>query len=171
MAKLTGSISESPESLAAKAGYDVDLYSLARVGESEESGIGSVAVMFATMNWSKKQKISITQLVTRSRTKDENGKVIVAPGDGHYGTQLHRYCASHYDPSSEMLIKAGQVITHAIQDPTNGATHWDAPELQDKLHDSDPDNHPSSEEVARRRESSGMHMVIIDGVTKTRFWR
>jgi hypothetical protein len=183
MAEITGSVPGTPEELAASAGYDLDVYSLARVGQSEESGQGSLAVMWATKNQAKRTKQTITKLVTTARMKErvpdpENpghfkytGKVIVAPGDGYYGTQLHRYCATHKDPSTNMLEHSAAILSDAIPDMTQGSTHWDAPELQDKQHASDPDNHPSAEEVARRREAAGMHMVLVDGVTHTRFWR
>ena len=168
MAQLTENVPGTPESLAASAGYDVDLYSMARVGQSEESGIGSIAVMWATKNEAKRAKVSITKLVTRARLRDGT---VVQGSDGFYGTQKHRFCATDHDPSSHMLELAGQIMTGAQSDITNGCHHWDNPSLQDRQHASDPDNHPSSEEIARRREASGWHMVIIDGVTKTRFWR
>ena len=170
MAQITGSISEAPDSLAARAGYDVDLYSLARVGQSEESGLGSICVMFATKNWARKKKLSITKLVTTARMKDNDGNYVVAPGDGLYGSQKHRYCATDHDPTDNMLNNAKNVISGTISDPTNGATHWDNPTLQDKRHEIDPDSNPSSEEIASRREASGMHMVIVEGVSNTRFW-
>ena len=171
MAEITGSVPGTPEELAAAAGFDVDVYSLARVGQSEESGLGSICVMFATKTEAKRSKLTPTQLVTRARMKDEDGIIIPAPGDGQYGTQKHRFCSTAQDPSDDMLEKAGQVWSSSIADPTNGAHHWDAPELQDKEHEIDPINHPSSEEIASRREASGWSMVLVDGVSKTRFWR
>lgn len=171
MAEITGSVPGTPEELALDAGYDVDVYSLARVGQSEESGLGSICVMFATQTEANRANLSITQLVTRARMKDAEGKIIDAPGDGQYGTQLHRYCSTAEDPSTDMLEKAGQVRANAITDPTNGAHHWDNPSLQDREHAKNPDKNRSSEEIASRREASGWHMVIVDGVPKTRFWK
>lgn len=171
MANVTGSIPQLPEDIAVNDGVDVEVESLARVGASEETGIGSIACMWAAKNQAKREKVSITKLVTRARMKDDNGNVIVAPGDGHYGTQKHRYCASHVDPNPQMMENAVKVLDGSIPDNTNGSHHWDAPKLQDKLHEQDPDSHPSSEEIARRREASGWHMVIIDGVPNTRYWR
>ena len=171
MANVTGSITESPEELAADAGIDVDAYSLSRVGESEETGEGSIACMWATKNEANRNNVSITRLVTRARMKDDSGQYVVANGDGHYGTQKHRYCSTDHDPSQSMMDNAVAIMEGRIPDPTNGAHHWDAPALQDLEHERDPDNHPSSEEIARRREASGWHMVLVDGVTKTRYWR
>lgn len=171
VANITGSVPGSPEELAASAGIDVDAYSLARVGQSEETGLGSIACMWATKNEAKRSKLTPTQLVVRARMKDDNGNVIVAPGNGQYGTQKHRFCATDHDPSQTMMDNAVAIMDGRLADPTNGAHHWDAPALQDLEHERDPDNHPSSEEIARRREASGWHMVLIDGVTKTRYWR
>lgn len=176
MAEVLGTITDSPADLADSAGYDTDLYSLARVGQSEESGLGSICVMFATKTEAKRSKKSVTELVTHATLKDAEGHRYPGPGDGKYGNQGNRsqgfrFCSTASDPSDDMLTKAGQVISGAISDPTNGCHHWDNPSLQDKKHAADPDTHLSSEEIARRREASGWHMVIIDGVTRTRFWR
>jgi hypothetical protein len=65
-----------------------------------------------------------------------------------------------------------------VPDFVEGATQWDAPDAQDKLHAlylADPARYPgyhlSSADLAERRRREGKREVWVPGVPKTRFWR
>jgi hypothetical protein len=164
-----------PEDLARLAGVDVDVYSLARCMEREEtSQAGRIAVGWVTRNEARREKISVTKLLTRSTVKDtKTGKVSVAFGDGFYGSQeLHKWAATTNPPSAGSIELAKKILAEPpkISDPTGGATQWDAPEAQDALHKKDPKKYKTSAEIATLRQAAGKKMVMVAGVPKTRFW-
>ncbi len=170
-----GIVPGKPEDLARAAGVPVDVYSLARVMESEESSqAGRVAVGWVTRNEARREKITITKLVTRAQYKDASGKLVkYASADGRYSTQdKHKWCATTSPPTAATLAMAKQVAAEPpkLPDPTKGATQWDAPELQDKLHAKDPAKYKTAAEIAAKRQAAGKKLVTVPGVAKTRFW-
>jgi len=167
-----GIIPESPESLAAESGYPLEVYSLARAMQSEESGNEArIAVGWAIKNHAAGH---ITQTVTHARKKDKDGKLVIYKSDGYYGTQSvdpGRYCTTFRSPTSATLKLAGAIMDGTIQDTTSGSVQFDAPELQDKLHAKDPYKYKSSAEIAAKRIKEGKELILVEGVTRTRFWR
>jgi hypothetical protein len=152
-----GIVDETPEELASAQGVSVEVESLARVGQSEETGDGSIACMWATKNQANRRGMSITALVTLDHDDDGNDNKYA----GHYSRYHHgRYCSTFKEPSGEMLTAAAAVISGSIPDPTGGAIHWDAPH-----------GLLSDHNVADRRMKDGLKEFWVDGVTKTRFWR
>ena len=168
---IVGVIYKRPSECASDDGVDIDVESLARVGQSEESStLGRQCVMWATKNQARKRAISITALVTSAKHKvrhiDESGNVVYGPEsvtpeyDGLYTRDLvGKFCSTYQAPSTETLQLAQSVYDGDVQDPTNGATKWDAPGLLD-----------DADALTTRREQEGYHLVLVPGVDKTRFW-
>jgi hypothetical protein len=102
-------IAEDPEYLANQAGVPVDVYSLARLGNSEGYGgvkaqcyaYAQVAIMQAIKNQSRRAGKSITRVLTNSTAG--------APRQGHYGRQKTRF-ASTIQPATEFHIKAARAV-------------------------------------------------------------
>ncbi len=164
---VKGIIPGNPEDLAAAKGLDVDVYSLARVGQSEEiSERGRIAVMYATLNHAIRVGKSITTIVTAGNPKRSD----YSEAHGHYGRQgIHPYCSTIAEPSPQTIELAMSVMSGDATNEVGDAEYWDSPIAQDKNHLLDPDNNPSSAEIASRREASGLHKVVLPGVL-TRFW-
>ena len=170
-----GKVPGKPEDLARLAGVPVDVYSLARCMEREEgTKAGRIAVGWATRNEARKEKISVTKLLTRSTIKDKTtGKVSATFGDGFYGSQeLHKWAATTNPPSAGSIELAKQILAEPpkISDPTGGATQWDAPKAQDALHAKKPEKYKTAAEIAAKRQAAGKKLVMVPGVTSTRFW-
>jgi hypothetical protein len=172
---IRGIVYDNPQDLADAAGVDLETYSLARVGQSEE-GISSdrakLAVMCATRNHAERSGKTITEVVTRGNPKRSD----YADANGRYGRQgIHPYCTTIAAPTSNTLALAATVIDGTAVDETQGAQWWDNPRAQDALALAMPKNtetgtgYYTSAEIAERRQSKGAKMVVIDGIS-TRFW-
>ena len=170
-----GIVSEEPQTLADIAGVDLETYSLARVGQSEEglsSDRAKIAVMYACKNHASKQGKSITAVVTRGNPK----RTDYAAANGRYGRQgIHPYCTTIAAPTQHTLELAQQVIDGTADDETQGAQWWDNPHTQDILATAYPKDEATgkgyytSAQIAERRISKGATLVNIDGIS-TRFW-
>jgi hypothetical protein len=164
MELASGIIETSPEALARTDGVTVEVESLARTMESEESGTAArTAIGWAVKNYAKKAKRSITDVVTKSSNPKANGKYSRQDVGG-------KYCASAKSPSRATLTLANAIISGTIADPTKGATQWDAPKAQAALHAKNPIKFKTPEVVAANRIAGGKRMVMVDGVPNTRFW-
>lgn len=163
---MEGVVIESPADEAKRLNVDVDTLSLARAMVSEERTSGEtarVAVGHAVLNHAKSSKISVTKLVTRSKTHPE--------ADGRYSRQdKGKYCTTFDPPTEDSLVLATNIISGSIPDPTGGATLFDNPTSQDLLHKVYPDKWKSSEEIAAKRQAAGYTAINVEGTT-TRFWR
>lgn len=164
----TGVVPGSPEDLAAQAGLDGEVYSLARAIASEEGHsdfLIKVAVAHAINNYAAKHGKTITSLVTKAKLPAHSG---------FYGTQRNieeatagykasdRYCSTATDPYEEEGRIAQGVRDGSIGDITNGADQFDRPAGEEN-----PD------QVAQNRINGGAELVDIDGIdtSKIRFWR
>ena len=172
---IKGIVADDPQTLADKAGIDLETYSLARVGQSEEglsSDRAKIAVMYATKNHASKTGKSITTVVTRGNPKRSD----YVAANGHYGRQgIHPYCSTIAAPTANTLSLAQQVINSEVEDETQDAQWFDNPHYQDVLALANPKNpstgkgYYTSAQIAERRQEKGATMVLIDGVS-TRFW-
>jgi hypothetical protein len=172
----SGIVPTDPEVLAAAAGVDLDIYTLARIGQSEEgmsSDRAKVAVMCAAMNHSRALGRSITSIATAGNPKRSD----YAAANGRYGRQgIHPYCTTIADPKPHTIELAGQVYNSELEDETDGSRWWDNPIAQLKAYLKDPFDAltglgtRSPDEIAERREKDGRTMVTIPGVS-TRFWK
>jgi hypothetical protein len=170
--KTTGVVPGSPAELAAQAGVDVEVYSLARMIASEEgrsSNVIKAAVAFAAINRATSKGEGITALVTRA---------LVPSHSGSYGTQRNidpnkggdpengpsdRYCSTANDPYAGDADIAGQCYTGVLDDFTGGAVEFDRPGQE-----RDP------EKVAADRAAEGLVALTVPGIDVEadgiRFW-
>ena len=122
---MLGVIDTPPEELALADGVDIETESLARVGQSEESGeAGRTAVMWAAKNYAIKRGLTITQLVTSAK-HIVNGEHITEDYDGKYTRDMvGKYCSTYQAPQASTLVLAKAIIDGVGPDPTFGAIHW-----------------------------------------------
>ena len=122
---MLGVVDSTPEELAQLDNVPVDVESLARVGQSEESSeSGRTAVMWACKNYAAREGISITKLVTRAK-HIVNGDHIVEEYDGKYTRDLAgKYCSTYQSPDPSTLLLARSIYDGVVSDPTSGAIHW-----------------------------------------------
>jgi hypothetical protein len=166
---ITGIVPDDPQVLADKAGVDIETYSLARVGQSEEglsSDRAKVAVMYACRNHAQRTGKTITDIVTKGNPKRSD----YAQANGHYGRQgIHPYCTTIANPTAHTLILADTVMTGDAVNEVGSAEYWDNPHAQDALHLTSPDKYKSSAEIAADREEAGLTLLTLSGIS-TRFW-
>jgi hypothetical protein len=170
MELIEGIVPELPQDLATAKGVDVEVYSLARVGQSEE-GISSsrakIAVMYATLSHANQIGSTVTALVTKGNPKRSD----YDQANGRYGRQgIHPYCSTIAAPTKNTLALAASVYDQSAQDETEGAEFWDNPLAQAALHIAKPSMYKSPDEIAAARTADGLNQVNIDGVS-TRFWK
>jgi hypothetical protein len=175
MELVKGIVPEDPQALADAAGVDLETYTLARIGQSEE-GLSveraKIAVMYAALNHSQRTGKSLTQLATAGNSKRSDFDA----ANGRYGRQgIHPYCSTIAAPTTRTIELAQSVMDGSADDETQGAQWWDNPHTQDVLHLAQPKDpvtgkgYYSSAEIAARRISKGATLVTIDGIG-TRFW-
>lgn len=161
----SGVVEVTPVDIAAADGVDVEVETLARCGQSEESSeAGRIAVMWAAKNHCDKLGQTITGTLTHSKDASH----------GSYAKQNQgaRYCDTFDSPSAHTLDLASQILAGLIDDPTGGATQWDAPKAQNALLAAGtPGYTMDADAVAAQRESEGRELVMLDNVPNTRFWR
>lgn len=172
---VKGVVYDDPQTLADAAGVDLETYSLARVGQSEEglsSDRAKIAVMYACKNHAEKSGKTITEVVTRGNPK----RTDYAEANGRYGRQgIHPYCSTIAAPTSNTLALAVSVIDGLALDETQGAQFWDNPHTQDVLAAASPKDqltgkgYYTSVQIAKFRTDKGLSMVTIPGIS-TRFW-
>ena len=171
----SGSTYVDPQTLADAAGVDLETYSLARVGQSEEglsSDRAKIAVMYAVKNHAAKSFKTITEVVTAGNKKRSDYDQV----NGYYGRQgIHPYCSSIAAPTTNTLSLAASVMDGSALDETQGAQWFDNPHTQDVLALANPKDvatgkgYYTSEQIAARRIAKGATLVTIDGIS-TRFW-
>lgn len=165
-------VDADPEGLARAAGIPLDTYALASAMQSEErTRIGRIAIGCAIRNFCRKHRVSVARQLLKAI--DKHGKKRI--GHGYFGSQElpGKWAATSKAPTAETTILASQILAvpSPIVDPTQGATAWDAPELQDKKHREDPIAYTKdSKQVATDRMAAGGRMVMVDGIPHTRFW-
>lgn len=160
----------APEELARREGLPLEVYSLARVIQSEHGNdpqIVQIAVGHAVWNQARATKQTITKLLTncyRSRN--------VRPGcHGFYGAQEQgRYAATPQDPRPMQVGIAQGILSGAIKDPTGGARQFDCPRAFGKQPGTTV---AMAEKVAAQRRAAGNTMVLLPGISEDRFraWR
>lgn len=171
----TGWVPADPHVLALRAGVSDNVYALASCMQSEGGGnqLLRIAVGWAARNMANRRGVSVFKLLTRAGKKDKATDAFGAhPSNGFYGPQNvgPRYASTRLAPSSAALEDAAAVLSGEVPDPTNGCTQWDNPGLQDSLVDKLVGYIKTAEDVARDRTKSS-DMVMVPGITSTRFWR
>jgi hypothetical protein len=159
-----GIVEADPDGLARAAGTPLDQYALASAMQSEErTDKGRLAVGRAIWNAVKQDRDEIV------------GKLLP---HGHFASQEQgQYAATHKPPTARTLGLAAAIIEGRVPDMVHGAVQWDAPLLQDRMHQlylQSPRVYPhyrfSSAEIAQRRTKAGAHEIKVPGVPATRFW-
>ena len=176
MEMVSGIVAELPQAEATRKAIPLEILSLARAMESEESNEDArIAVGYCARNQAAKLAISITTLVTT--TSKVNGVHMCPDALGHYSRQnFAKFCTTFNAPSDHTVQLAGGIINGVGNDPTNGGTHFDNEFLQDalaKIHPFNPETHRgyhTSAEIEAKRRAVGLVPFSIDG-TRTRFWR
>jgi hypothetical protein len=173
---ITGVIKELPMLEANRKNLPVEVLSLARAMQSEESGtLPRTAVGHAVKNHANTLKLSITALVTTT-SKKSDGSHAFPEVRGHYSQQrFAKYCSTFAAPTDATIDLARRVIDGSVADPTGGAEKFDNPTLQDLLAKASPydeetkKGYHTSEEILAKRTLEGYTAVAIEG-TSTRFW-
>ena len=164
-----GVVEANPAGLARVSGYPLDVYAMASCMQSEEKhDTGRIAVGLAIWNAVGKNRSKIPSLLLHSKRKD---------GRGHFGRQAGRYAATSHPPTARTLQLAEAIIAGRVEDVTHGAVQWDAPKAQDAnhlLYLQNPEKYPeyrfSSKDIEQQRTEAGRRMVMVPGVSETRFW-
>jgi hypothetical protein len=165
-------VDADPAGLARSTGVPLDVYALASAMQSEEkTRIGRIAIGCAIRNFCRRHRVSVSGQLLKAI--DKHGKKRI--GHGYFGSQElpGKWAATSKAPTADTLILAAQILAKQspIIDPTQGATAWDAPELQDRKHREDPITYTKdSKQVAADRTAAGGRMVAVDGIPHTRFW-
>ena len=159
-----GIVEADPAGLAHVAGVPLDQYALASSMQSEEkTDTGRLAVGRAIWNAVKQDRNKIIELLLPH---------------GHFASQESgQYASTRLPPTTKTLGLAAAIIEGRVPDMVHGAIQWDAPRLQDRMHQlhlQDPKRYPryrfSSADIAQRRTKAGAHEIRVPGVTETRFW-
>jgi hypothetical protein len=159
-----GIVEADPAGLAFAAGAPLDQYALASAMQSEEkTDTGRLAVGRATWNAAK---------------QDRRGIIGLLLPHGHFASQESgQYASTRLPPTARTLGLAAAIIEGRVPDMVHGAVQWDAPRLQDRMHQlhlQDPKRYPhyrfSSADISQRRKAAGAHEIRVPGVAETRFW-
>jgi hypothetical protein len=161
-----------PSGLADAAGVTLEVYALASCMQSEESRRpGQVAVGWAVRNYCRRHRCGVADQLLKSVRRGRR-----YPSHGHFASQEApgKWASTARAPTAGTLALAREILSERprVPDPTGGATSWDSPDLQDKMHALDPATYPKdSRQVAADREAAGGVAVAVPGVPGTRFWR
>lgn len=156
--------------LARAYGVHSDTLALARTVQSEvlpnHPDIARIAIAHAVLNYARRKKITVTELVA-----DDDSAYEGEHGRGRYGRQWRRgrYCSTANDPSLSTLRLCEEIRTGKIKDPTGGAIQWDSPRSQG----AQPGTTKTADEVAESRIADGKEKVLLDGIPERdlRLWR
>jgi hypothetical protein len=151
--KTTGAVNVSPSDLAAQAGVDIEVYSLARMISSEEgrsSNTIKAAVGWAAVNHAQSAGKTLTDVLTTNKNHQ-----------GLYGTQVGGYASTANDPYEGDIAIANAILSGDIADMTGGADQFDR-----------PSGEANADTVAANRIASGSHEVVVPGIDDgdIRFW-
>ncbi len=173
VATVDGSTPADPEALARGAGVDRNRYALARMINSEFARYRNarIGAAWCARNEAAARGVSIFELLTKQRVKDDDGNKVPGPGDGFFGSQHGRWASTAQDAGdNDALEIADGVISGSIPDITSGCRQFDSPQafgIQPGTDAGDADT------VAQRRIAAGNEEVVLDGVPESyaRFWR
>lgn len=166
-----------PTALAKGMGMDPGAYALARVIESEGSGLprnAQVGIAWTVLNHAREAGLSVVDLVTRAKIKQDGDRVDGA-GAGYFGKQGdpaggYRFVTSAQDSTEDSRAIAQAVADGDEDDITGGAVNFDSPQsygAQDGTEEGGGDT------FAENRKKEGKVEVDLPGVSssRVRFWR
>lgn len=158
-----------PASLAAAAGVDLEVYSLARMASSEHGSDADayiVAICWAVRNAAGyvAGKTNITAKLTK------RGSSALSGFYGDQATKPIAYASTRFSPYERHVRIAREVLALPKSvDPTGGATNFYSPQAQDKLHAKDPktwSRDAAAVDADWRRD--GLEPVAVAGVAARR---
>jgi hypothetical protein len=159
-----GIVEADPDGLARAAHVPLDLYVLASTMESEEH--------------SDRARLAVGRAVWNKVRADRSKLVGLLIPSGRLGSQtVNPYAATTRAPSERTLVLAATILEGKVPDFVKGATQWDAPKTQDRLHQlylRDPAKYRkhrfNSKDIAAKRSAAGAREVRLSEVPNTRFW-
>ncbi len=169
-----GWVEAEPRRLASVAGVSDSVYALASamVSEAGANELAQTAVGWALRNHADDRGESVFRVLTRAGRNDPATRQFVAHESNHFfGPQNvgPRWASTRKAPTARALELAGDILTGAIDDPTGGATQFDAPTAQDTLLGKVEGYVKDAAQVAAER-SKGATLVMLPGVDSIRFW-
>jgi|WetSurMetagenome_2_1015567.scaffolds.fasta_scaffold25843_2 hypothetical protein len=169
----SGWVEAEPRALAGLAGVSDSIYALASLMASEAAGEkAQIAVGWAIRNEASRRGESVFRLLTRAGRNDPGTRTFIAhESDGFFAPQNvgPRWASTRKPPTEMTLNLAARVLTDAVDDPTGGATQFDAPGAQDSFIGKVEGYIKTAQQIAEER-SKGSTMVMIPGVDSIRFW-
>ena len=162
-------VDADPQSLADDAGVDLETYSLASCGASEESSknpTAQCAIMCAVKNAC--QEGGIAAKLLRSMRKG-----IAQLSDGHFASQEApgKWAATSNPPTAYTLDMAAKIIAGDQEDITKGSTLWLGVASQNALHARRPDLYlKDANGIIADRAAAGYGTVWVPGVPNTVFF-
>lgn len=177
--KTTGIVSASPQDLATEVGVSLDQHALATMLSSEvgdESEDVKTAHAWVAVNAARDAGKSVSSLLLAAKNVAHQG-TYGSQGDltRTTSTGVHpadKYASTRQAPHEDDIGIAGNVLTGAVPDQTQGSIQFDNPSLEDKLFKMGRTTIDGAG-LAAKRQSEGKVAVFIDGLdpTKFRFWR
>jgi hypothetical protein len=169
-----GWVEAEPRKLASLAGVSDSTYALASamVSEAGEDARAQTAVGWALRNHADERGESVFRVLTRAGRNNKDTRVFEAhDSNGYFGPQNvgPRWASTRKAPTPMALDLASAILTDAVDDPTGGATQFDAPSAQDSLLGTVEGYVKTAQQIAEER-SSGKEMVMLPGVPNIRFW-
>jgi len=170
-----GWVEAEPSVLAAKAGVSDSVYALASAMVSEAGGSNDVAmtaVGWALRNHAIDRGESILRVLTRAGRNDKSTRTFIPhDSDGYFAPQNvgPRWASTRKPPTARALEIAAQVLANDVDDPTGGATQFDAPKAQEALLGVAAGYTKTADEVAEARRKTSDE-VYVPGVSSIRFW-
>jgi hypothetical protein len=169
-----GWVEADPRRLASLAGVSDSTYALASamVSEAGDEPLAQTAVGWALKNHADDRGESVFRVLTRAGRNDKDTRQFVAhESNGYFGPQNvgPRWATTRKAPTSMALDLASAILSDAVDDPTGGATQFDAPSAQDGFIGKVEGYIKSAQQIAEER-SKGSDMVMLPGVPNIRFW-
>lgn len=170
-----GWVTVDPRILSKSAGVSDNTYALASMMQSEagDSERVQIATGWCARNRADEKGISVFRLLTRAGSYDKASKQFIPhESDGFYGPQNvgPRYATTRKAPTVPTLERAAAILSGEVDDPTEGCTQFDAPGAQDTLLGKIAGYTKSAAQVAEER-AKGSELVMLPGISSTRFWR
>lgn len=170
-----GWVEADPRGLAEGAGVNLEVYALASMMTSEAGSheMTMIAVGWAAKNRAATRGESIFRTLTRAGKNNARGLFVAHESSGLFAPQNvgPRYASTRKPPTARALELARQIIDDEIADVTDGCTQFDAPTAQDALLACATKGYTKTAAQIAEERSRGADLVMLPGVSQTRFWR
>jgi len=169
-----GWVEAEPRKLASLAGVSDSTYALASamVSEAGDDAVAQTAVGWALRNHADERGESVFRVLVRAgRNNKDTRQFEPHESNGYFGPQNvgPRWATTRKAPTLTALELASAILTGSIDDPTGGATQFDAPTAQDGLIGKIEGYVKTAQQIAEER-SKGSELVMLPGIPNIRFW-